>query len=94
MDQSFKFGKHDLNFLIKLKAREFQGQESNHITEQQIKDYLFKLKWQDLASMPMCDIVDDIMNLEYSDVFNYLSVKVIKEATSLSIQDFNDLITK
>ena len=42
----------------------------------------------------MCDMVDDIMNIQVSEVFNYLSVQVVKEASCLSIQDFNDLILK
>lgn len=90
----FKFSRRDLNFLVKLKARQFQGQNDSNITEKQIKDYLFKMKWKKLSSMPLCEIVDDIMGLEYSDVFNYLSVEVIKEASNLSIQDFSELISK
>ena len=40
----FKFNKRDLNFLIKLKARDFKQQNIHNITEQQIKDYLFERK--------------------------------------------------
>ena len=38
----FKFNKRDLNFLIKLKARDFRQHDIHNITEQQIKDYLFE----------------------------------------------------
>ena len=37
----FKFNKRDLNFLIKLKARDFKQQNIHNISEQQIKNYLF-----------------------------------------------------
>ena len=40
----FKFNKRDLNFLIKLKARDFKQQNIHNISEQQIKDYLFRLQ--------------------------------------------------
>ena len=56
----FKFNKRDLNFLIKLKARDFRQHDIHNITEQQIKDYLFDCKWKQRDSIPMCEIVDDI----------------------------------
>lgn len=90
----YKFTKFDLKFLIKLKARDFRLQNINNITERQIKEYLFNVKWKKKDVMPMCEIIDDIMSLDYSDVFEYLSVKVVKEASQLSINDFNEFISK
>ena len=74
----FKFNKRDLNFLIKL----------------QIKDYLFERKWKQRDAVPMCEIIDDIMNLDFSEIFDYLSLQVVKEASRLSINDFSDFISK
>ena len=34
------------------------------------------------------------MNLDISEIFDYLSLQVIKEASRLSINDFSDLISK
>lgn len=90
----FKFNKRDLNFLIKLKARDFRQHDIHNITEQQIKDYLFECKWKQRDSIPMCEIVDDIMNLNFSELFDYLSLQVVKEASHLSINDFSDFISK
>lgn len=90
----YKFTKFDLKFLIKLKARDFRLQNINNITERQIKEYLFNVRWKKKDVMPMCEIIDDIMSLDYSDVFEYLSVKVVKEASQLSIHDFNEFISK
>ncbi len=42
----------------------------------------------------MCDVIDDIMSLRFSEVFDYLKVKVIKEASSLNLNDFSELIAK
>ena len=42
----------------------------------------------------MCDIIDDIMSLRFSEVFDYLKLKVIKEASTLNLDDFSELITK
>lgn len=90
----FKFNKSDLNFLIKLKARDFKQQNIHNISEQQIKDYLFGYKWKQQDALPMCDLIDDIMNLDFSEIFDYLSLQVVKEASRLSINDFSDLISK
>ena len=90
----FKFNKRDLNFLFKLKARDFKQQNIHNISEQQIKNYLFERKWKQRDAIPMCEIIDDIMNLDFSEIFDYLSLQVIKEASRLSINDFSDLISK
>lgn len=37
----------------------------------------------------MCEIIDDIMNLDFSEIFDYLSLQVVKEASRLSINDFS-----
>ena len=42
----------------------------------------------------MCEIIDDIMSLDFSEIFDYLSLQVVKEASHLSINDFSDLISK
>lgn len=90
----FKFSRYDLKFLIKLKTRDFKRQNIHNITEQQIKDYLFNVRWKKQNAMPMCEIIDDIMNIDFSDIFEYLSIKVVKEASHLSIKDFNEFISK
>ena len=52
------------------------------------------MKWKNQESLSMCDVIDDIMSLRFSEVFDYLKVKVIKEASSMQIDDFKDLIAK
>ena len=89
-----RFTKYDLNFLIKLKTREFRTQDIHNISEKQIKDYLFNVKWKNKTSLPMCTLVDDIVGLEFSELFDYLSVQVVKEASQLNIDAFQDLISK
>ena len=39
----YKFGKYDLDFLIKLKAHEFRKQKIDNISEKEIRDYLFNI---------------------------------------------------
>lgn len=90
----YKFTKSDLNFLIKLKVRDFKHQNIHNISEQQVKDYLFKVRWKKRDVVAMCEIVDDIMGLDFSELFDYLSLKVVKEASQLSINDFNDFIAR
>ena len=52
----YKFGKYDLDFLIKLKAHEFRKQKIDNISEKEIRNYLFNIKWKSQKSLPMCDI--------------------------------------
>ncbi|MFV0395901.1 MAG: post-transcriptional regulator [Coprobacillaceae bacterium] len=94
MGANYKFSKYDMRFLIKLKVRDFKKQNIHNISEEEIKEYLFNMKWKSRDVVPMCDIIDDIMNVQVSDIFEYLSVKVVKEASHLSIQDFNEFISK
>ena len=68
----YKFGKYDLDFLIKLKAHEFRKQKS----------------------LPMCDIIDDVMNLQFSEIFDYLSIQAVKEASTLDLAAFQEFISK
>ena len=37
----YKFGKYDLDFLIKLKAHEFRKQKIDNISEKEIRNYFF-----------------------------------------------------
>ena len=90
----FKFSKYDLNFLIRLKIYEFRKQNIDNINEQKIKSYLFDYKWKKKKSIPMCELVNDIMSLEFSELFDYLSVQAVKEANTLDLSNFKDLISK
>ena len=90
----FKFSKYDLNFLIRLKIYEFRKQNIDNINEQQINSYLFDYKWKKKKSIPMCELVNDIMSLEFSELFDYLSVQAVKEANTLDLSNFKDLISK
>ncbi len=90
----YKFGKYDLNFLIKLKAHDFRKQNIDNISEKQIRDYLFNIKWKSQKSLPMCDVIDDVMNLQFSEIFDYLSVQAVKEANTLDLKVFQEFISK
>ena len=82
----YKFGKYDLDFLIKLKAHEFRKQKIDNISEKEIRNYLFNIKWKSQKSLPMCDIIDDVMNLQFSEIFDYLSIQAVKEASTLDLK--------
>ncbi|MCD7810222.1 MAG: post-transcriptional regulator [Erysipelotrichaceae bacterium] len=84
----------DILFLIRVKANEFKNQGIQEIDVNDIKDYLFLTKWKNMDSISMCDLIDDIMSLQFSDVFDYLKVKVIKEASHMDLEDFEDLIAQ
>lgn len=92
--QNLKFSKYDLNFLIRLKIHEFHKQDIQNIDEQQIKTFLFDYKWKKRKSLPLCEIIDDIMNLEFSELFDYLSVQAVKEANTLDLNNFKEFISK
>lgn len=50
----YKFGKYDLDFLIKLKAHEFRKQKIDNISEKEIRNYLFNIKWKSQKSLIIC----------------------------------------
>lgn len=90
--QDYNFNKTDLGFLVRLRVRNFRILEEKHVTEKQVKDYLFNVKWKNKNRLSICEIVDDVMMLDFSELYNYLSVQVVKEATQLSIQDFSEML--
>jgi len=92
--EDIKFSKYDFNFLIRLKIHEFRKQDIQNIDEQQIKSFLFDYKWKKKKSLPMCEIINDIMSLEFSELFDYLSVQAVKEANTLDLKNFKELISK
>lgn len=84
----------DILFLIRVKANEFKTEGVHTIDCQDIKEYLYNVKWKNADVLEMCDVIDDIMSIRFSEVFDYLKLKVIKEATTLKIDDFSELIAK
>ena len=84
----------DILFLFRLKANEFRRDGALSIESKDIRDYLYNIKWKDEEMMDTCDLIDDIMSVELSEVFDYLKVKVIKEASNMNLNDFQDLISK
>lgn len=84
----------DILFLIRIKANEFKSEGIQDINAQDIKEYLYEVKWKNKEIVAMCEIIDDIMSLHFSEVFDYLKLKVIKEATTLNLDDFSELIAK
>ena len=84
----------DILFLIRVKAKEFKSQGVQMIETSDIKDYLYNIKWKNEEYLELCEAIDDIMSLEFSEVFDYMKVKVIKEASSMRLEDFSDLISK
>lgn len=84
----------DILFLIRVKANEFKNEGVHTIDCQDIKEYLYAIKWKDEDFLDLCDMIDDIMSLQFSEIFDYLKLKVIKEASSMKIEDFSDFIAK
>ena len=84
----------DILFLIRIKANEFKSEGIQDIDAPDIKEYLYQIKWKNQDTLAMCNVIDDIMSLRFSEVFDYLKLKVIKEASSLKLDDFNELIAK
>ncbi|WP_050635504.1 post-transcriptional regulator [Candidatus Stoquefichus sp. SB1] len=84
----------DILFLIRIKANEFKTEGVQDINAQDIKEYLYQIKWKNTETLSMCDVINDIMSLRFSEVFDYLKLKVIKEASSMKIDDFSELIAK
>ncbi len=93
MNDKNVFSKQDLNFLLRLKARELSTEEVE-ITKDQLRQYFVEVEWKDVEDLPLCTLIDQIESLEFSTIYDYLSLKVIKEARKLKISDFDDLISR
>ena len=39
-------------------------------------------------------VIDDVMNLQFSEIFDYLSVQAVKEANTLDLKAFQEFISK
>ena len=37
---------------------------------------------------------DDVMNLQFSEIFDYLSIQAVKEASTLDLAAFQEFISK
>ena len=90
----YKFGKYDLDFLIKLKAHEFRKQKIDNISEKEIRNYLFNIKWKCQKSLAMVEIIDDVLMCEFWGSFVYLSIQAVKEASTLDLAAFQEFISK
>lgn len=84
----------DILFLMRIKANEFKKEGVHDIDVNDIKEYLYKMKWKNMESLVLCEVIDDVMSLRFSEIFDYLKLKVIKEASTMQINDFNELISK
>lgn len=84
----------DILFLMRIKANEFKEEGVHDVNADDIKEYLYKMKWKNTESLVLCEVIDDIMSLRFSEIFDYLKLKVIKEASTMQINDFNELISK
>ncbi|WP_337524277.1 post-transcriptional regulator, partial [Catenibacterium sp.] len=64
------------------------------IVAAEIEDYLRNVVWRNKIAITFCDMIDDIMSLQFSTIFEYLQAKVIKEAETKNLADFQSLIMK
>ncbi|MDD3028644.1 MAG: post-transcriptional regulator, partial [Erysipelotrichaceae bacterium] len=80
-------------FLLKLKARELSTDDVQ-ITAKQLQEYFLEVKWRNIDNLPLYTLIDHIESLDFSTIYDYLSVKVIKEARNLTISDFDELISR
>ena len=84
----------DVVFILQSKAYEFQKDGVEKIVADDIEEYLFEVKWRNKRTIDFCDMIDDIMSLQFSTIFDFLQAKVIKEAENKSLSDFQNLIMK
>ena len=84
----------DLDLLLTLKVREFRKYNIKTIDKEQIREYLFAIKWKTRKKIEVCELAQDVFSLTSAQIFEYMSRKAIIDAATLKIDDFMDLITK
>lgn len=84
----------DLDILLTLKVREFRKDNIKNINKKQVLDYLMSIKWRSINNIDTCDLVEEVFSVSSAQVYDYLSIRAIQEATTLNIDDFKELIMK
>ncbi len=86
--------KEQLDLMLTLKMRDFRAHDMKNITRQNVIDYLFQVKWKRRDRIMTCDIVNDVLEVSASQIFEHMRRQSIKQAASLDLNDFSDLISK
>lgn len=86
--------KKDFEVLLTLKLKELRGDNFKEISRDMLKSYLFDTKWKKRSKLAISDLANDIFDVTASEIFEYLQNVGIKNSIHLSLEDFNDLITK
>ena len=95
MDMDISKTLHDeVVIIIQAKTYEIQKDGVEKIVAAEIEDYLRNVVWRNKIAITFSDMIDDIMSLQFSTIFEYLQAKVIKEAETKNIADFQSLIMK
>ena len=81
-----------LNYLIFLKVHEYRKDDVKTIDHTIFKDYLFNFRWREDDKIDTCDLVDEVLKIGSSEIFEYLSYQAIKNGSKMSIDDFKDLL--
>lgn len=81
----------ELEMMLTLKIRDFRAHQFKNISKDNVKDYLFNVKWKRRDRIGTCDIVNDIFDLTASQVFDYLRSEGIKQASQSKLEDYSDL---
>ena len=85
---------HDVHFLFRIKLNEFKNANIHDIDMKDIKNYIYNTKWKNVTDLELCEVVDDIMSISYSDIFDYMKARSIIDAKNLTLNDFGELLNK
>lgn|GEM_PF-1321461 len=91
IDESLK---EEFEVLLTLKLKELRRDNFKEINKKMLKNYLFNIKWRNRSKLVISDLANDIFDITASEIFEYLQTMGIKKSVGLSLDDFEDLITK
>lgn len=66
-------------FILQAKAYEFQKDGVEKIVAAEIEDYLRNVVWRNKISITFCDMIDDIMSLQFSTILNIYKLKSLRK---------------
>lgn len=76
---------------LKSKMKELKREKLDYIKEEDIWNYLIKTKWQSAKGLVLCDVVNDILNVENKKIDEYVKENNKKRKEELLMEEL-DLI--
>ena len=84
----------EVQMTLVIKLQQLQHETNAHFTYQNLEEYMENCVWISKKPMRISDAVNDIMQIQGSDIIKYLARKAITNSAASTLDDFTDLIRR